>query len=138
MVFTEFKYDQSWIDADITEKQASIKVNLGDGAGADLLKNGLKVIAARLKKDPMRYRDYGPHWWAIKVLLRGINVSFGSNDDVIMRDFYTGNRPVETLVCAERFRDEYLKTYFRYNNQFVLNVGSGELVEIVDGDMENR
>jgi hypothetical protein len=136
MIFTEFKYDQAWIDVDISAKKASIKANLGEST--DLLSNGLKVIASRVKKDPMRYRDYGPYWWAIKALLRNISVSLGSNDDPILRDFYTGKTPLETLICAEKFRDDYLKTYFKYNNQFILNINSGDLIEIVDGDMESR
>lgn len=136
MIFTEYKYDQAFIDADIAQKTATIKASYGENA--NLLSNGLKVIANRLKKDPMRYRDYGPWWFAVKALLRNIGVSLGSNDDPILRDFYTGKTPLETLICAEKFRDDYLATYLRYNNQFILNINSGDLVEIVDGDMESR
>jgi hypothetical protein len=134
MAYTEYKYPDKWIAEEVASKRASIKANLGESS--DLLKNGLKVIAARIKKDPMRYRDYGCYWWSIKALLRGIGVNYGSNDDVLMRDFYTGRTPVETLVCAEAFRDEYLATTLLYSNQFVLDAGTAELVEIVDGDME--
>ena len=136
MIFTEYRYDQDWIDADIAQKKINIKANLGEGV--DLLANGLKVIANRVKKDPLRYRDYGPYWWAIKALLRNINVSLGSNDDPILRDFYKGKTPLETLVCAERFRDEYLQDFFIYNNQYVLSIYSPDIIEIVDGDMEGR
>jgi hypothetical protein len=134
--FTEYKFDQDWVADEVAKKRANIKSNLGEGA--DLLKNGLKVIANRLERDPMRYRDYGSYWWAIKALLRGVGVSLGSNDDVLMRDAYHGKTPVETLVMAEAFRDEYLETNLKYTNQFILNAESGDIVEIVDGDMEGR
>lgn len=49
---------------------------------------------------------------------------------------YKGTKPVKTLIMAEAFRDDYLKTYLRYSNQFVLDGESGDLIEIVDGDME--
>lgn len=136
MSYTEYMFDPALVAAEVAQKRASIQANLG--AGADLLKNGLKVIASRLEKDPMRYRDYGPYWWAIKALLRGAGVSLGSNDDVLMRDAYHGRTPVESLVMAEAFRDEYLKNNLKYTNQFVLNADSGDFVEIVDGDMEGR
>ncbi len=136
MNFTEYKFDPDWVSAEVAQKQANIKANLGEDA--DLLKNGLKVITGRLEKDPMRYRDYGPYWWSVKALLRVSDVSFGSNDDVLMRDAYHGRVPVETLVMAEAFRDEYLKTNLKYTNQFILDAESGNWVEIVDGDMEDR
>lgn len=136
MSYTEYKFDPAWVASEVAKKRASIQANLG--VGADLLKNGLKVIASRLEKDPMRYRDYGPYWWAIKALLRGSGVSLGSNEDVLMRDAYHGKVPVETLMMAEAFRDEYLKTNLKYTNQFVLDAETGDFVEIVDGDMESR
>jgi hypothetical protein len=136
VMYTEYKYDPEWVAKEVAKKKASIKANLGESA--DLLKNGLQVIAKRLRKDPMRYRDYGPWWFAIKALLRGIGVNYGSNDDVLLRDAYHGKTPVETLVMAEAFRDEYLATNLIYSNQFILDSESGEFVEIIDGDMEGR
>lgn len=136
MSYTEYKFDPEWVAAEVTQKRASIKANMGEGA--DLLKNGLRVIASRLEKDPMRYRDYGPYWWSIKALLRVSRVLLGSNDDALIRDAYRGKTPVETLVMAEAFRDEYLKTNLKYTNQFILDSASGEIVEIIDGDMEGR
>ncbi len=135
-MYTEYQFYPNWVAAEVAQKRANIKVNLGEGV--DLLKNGLKVIAKRLVKDPIRYRDYGCYWWAIKALLNTHGGSYGSNDDVLMRDFYTGRTPVETLVMAEAFRDDYLKTFLIYNNKFILNADSGEITEIIDGDMEGR
>ena len=136
MNYTEYKYDPEWLASDIATKRANIKANLGEGA--DLLKNGLKVIAKRLEKDPIRYRDYGPYWYSIKALLNTHGGSYGSNDDGLMRSAYTGRTPVETLVMAEAFRDDYLKNFLIYNNKFVLNADSAEITEIIDGDMEGR
>lgn len=134
MNYTEYKYDPEWVAQEVARKRANIKANLGEGA--DLLKNGLKVVANRLLKDPMRYRDYGPYWFAVKALLRVGGVNLGSNDNPLMREAYKGNKPVETLVMAEAFRDEYLSMYLLYSNQFILDAESGEMVEIIDGDME--
>jgi hypothetical protein len=136
MNYTEYTFDPAWVAAEVSQKRTSIKANLG--AGADLLKFGLNVVAGRIAKDPKRYRDYGPYWWALKALLNVHGHSYGSNDDAMMRDFYSGRSPVETLVMAEAFREEYLKTNLKYANQFVLDGEAGNLVEIVDGDMEGR
>lgn len=136
MDYTEYKLPADWVAAEVAAKRESIRKNLGESA--DLLKNGVAVIANRLEKDPLRYRDYGPYWWAVKVMLRGGGVSLGSNDDPLMREAYSGDKPIETLVMAEAFRDMYLATYLRYSNQFVLDGESLETVEIVDGDMEQR
>jgi len=133
-VYTEYLFPKEWVSEEIAAKQASIKANLGESA--DLLRNGLNVIAGRLKKDPMRYRDYGPYWWAIKALLRGAGVSYGSSDNPIMRETYKGALPIETLVIAEAFREMYLATFLKYSNQFILDAESGEIVEITDGDMD--
>lgn len=135
-MYTEYKFDPDWVASEVAKKRSNIKANLGDGA--DLLKNGLEVIANRLKKDPMRYRDYGPYWWSLKSLLYVYGNSYGSNNDVLMRNAYCGKTPVGTLIMAETFRDEYLKTHLKYANQFVLDVESGDMVEIVDADMEGR
>ncbi len=133
-MYTEFMFDPEWIAAEVASKRASIKKNLGESA--DLLKNGLNVIAGRLKKDPMRYRDYGPYWYAVKALLRVSGVSFGSCDNPLMREAYKGKKPVETLVMAEAFREMYLASYLKYSNQFVLDAESGEIVEVTDSDMD--
>ena len=134
MIYTQYKYDAAYIAAEVAAKQASVKANIG--LDADLLAVGLKVVAGRLKKDPIRYRDYGPFWWSLKSILRTYGVNYGSNDDPLMREDYSGSRPVDTLAMAERFRDEYLKTFLLYNNKFVLD-DFGNWSEIIDGDMEN-
>lgn len=134
-MYTEYFFPKEWVAEEVAAKRESIKANLGESA--DLLRNGLNVIAGRLKKDPMRYRDYGPYWWAIKALLRGTVISYGSCDNPIMREAYKGDLPVETLVMAEAFRDMYLATFLKYSNQFILDSESGEMFEITDGDMDS-
>jgi hypothetical protein len=133
MQFTEYLYPDEWVKSEVAAKQASVRVNRGPDA--DLLTVGLVVVANRLKKDPIWYRDYGPYWFALKALLRGVGIDYGSNDDPLMREDYSGKTPVETLVMAERFRDEYLQTFLFYNNKFVLD-DAGNWSEIIDGDME--
>ena len=133
MIYTQYLYPQDWVKEEVAAKHASIKLNVGPDA--DLLRFGLYCIANRLKKDPLRYRDYGPYWHAIKAAMRLIDINYGSNDDPMLREAYCGKSAVETLVMAEAFRDNYLNTFLRYNNKFVLD-NSGSWTEIIDGDME--
>lgn len=134
MTYDQYKFDPEMIKAEVKVKQANVKTNLGENA--DLLKNAIKVFSDRLKKDKLRYRDYGCYWWAVKSVLNVYGVTFGINDDPIMKAEYKGNTPIETLVMAEMFRDYYLKTFVLYSNQFVLDSESGEFSEIIDSDME--
>lgn len=134
MTYDQYKFDPEWVKSEVKAKQARVKENLG--ADASLLKNAIKVFTDRLKKDKRRYRDYGCYWWAVKSVLNVHGVTFGTNDDVLMKAAYKGETPIETLVMAEAFRDMYLADFLLYSNQFVLDSESGEFVEIFDGDME--
>jgi hypothetical protein len=134
MTYDQYKFDPEWVKSEVIAKQARVKENLG--VDANLLKNAIKVFADRLKKDKLRYRDYGCYWWAVKSVLNVHGVTFGTNDDPLMKAAYKGETPIETLVMAEAFRDMYLSEFLLYSNQFVLDSESGEMVEIFDGDME--
>lgn len=136
MPYTEYLFDPEWVAQEVAIKRANLKANKGDDV--DLLKFGLQVVANRLKKDPMRCRDYGPYWWALKAILRVGGYRYGSADDPLLKAVYVGGKPVETLVMAEAFRDDYLATHLRYANEFVLDSESAELVQIIDPDMEGR
>lgn len=134
MTYDQYKFDPEWVKSEVIAKQASVKANLG--ADASLLRNAIKVFADRLKKDKRRYRDYGCYWWAVKSVLNVHGVTFGTNDDPLMKAAYKGDVPIETLVMAEAFRDMYLATFLLYGNQYILDSESGEMIEIVDADME--
>ena len=47
-----------------------------------------------------------------------------------------GDSEAETLIMADEFRAEYLKTHMVYANQFQLDAGSADFYELFDADME--
>lgn len=134
MAFTEFLFEPETISQQVEEKRAALLENRGL---SDFPGFALGVIKRRLEKDPLRYRDYGPYWWALKDLLRDSEYDLGDDDDKEVREVYTGEEPAETIVMADAFRTEYLGTYFVGTNQLVLDGESGETYTLFDDDMEN-
>ncbi len=128
-MFTEYKFDPEWIKAAVAEKSANLKVNRGL---SDLLGFGLSVIHGCLQKDPLRYRDYGPYWWALKAA----GYPYGKQSDPLVADEYCGKSDVETLAMAEAFRDDYLKENIVGTNTFMLDADAGETWTLFDPDME--
>lgn len=131
--FTEYKFDPAYVAAQVEQKSAGLKANLGY---SNLLGYGLGVVANRLKKNPKRYRDYGPYWWALKALLRDTGVLDGKQTDPLVEAEYRYEMPVQTLIAADLFRDDYLKRYFVGSNEFVLNSSQPEIYVLFDPDME--
>ena len=94
------------------------------------------VVADRLNKDPRRYRDYGPWWPALKIVMNRNGYSLGDQSDPLIARAYSFDEDVETLIAADEFRTTYLKTFIIYSNQFVLDSSSGEFWALYDSDME--
>ena len=65
-MFTEYRFTPEYLAAKVAERAAALKANRGM---SDLLGFGLGVVRDRLAKDPRRYLDYGPYWWALKEAL---------------------------------------------------------------------
>lgn len=133
-MFTEFKFNSEAIKELAAEKAANLKANKGY---SDLTGFALSVISKRLAKDPMRYRDYGPYWWAIKDALRGEDAGMGGNDDMAVRAAYSGESLLDTVIMADQFRDFYLSTWAVGTNQFSLNADSSDIYTLEDSDMES-
>lgn len=133
-MFTEFKFNSEAIKELASEKAANLKANKGY---SDLTGFALSVISKRLAKDPMRYRDYGPYWWAIKDALRDEDAGMGSNDDMAVRAAYSGESLLDTVIMADQFRDFYLSTWAVGTNQFSLNADSPDIYTLEDSDMES-
>ncbi|MBL0011074.1 MAG: hypothetical protein IPP22_08865, partial [Nitrosomonas sp.] len=112
MAFTEYKFDPDKIKGQVETRTRNLRENKGF---SDLLGFGLKVISDRLAKDRRRYRDYGPYWFALKDILNTSGYSFGDQSDPIVKAVYHGDSDVETLVMADEFRTEYLRTNIVYN-----------------------
>lgn len=133
MALTEHKFDPEQISALVTQRAANLKDNRGF---SDLLGFGLGVIVGRLAKDRRRYRDYGPYWPALKLVLKERGHDFGPSGDPMIAAEYRGRTSVETMIMADEFRTEYLATQFLYSNQFLLDPDTGAFWTLWDDDME--
>ena len=133
MAFTEYKFDKEMLKALVAERAANLRANRGF---SNLLAFGLGVVAERLAVDPLRYRDYGPWWPALKGAMNANGYSIGSQSDPLIAKAYRGETDVETLIAADEFRTEYLRTQMIYTNKFMLDGDSGELWTLYDSDME--
>ncbi|MCO6429022.1 hypothetical protein [Nitrosomonas communis] len=133
-MFTEYLFDQSAISDLVEQRKKALSTNRGL---SDFLGFGLGVIAGRLKKDPTRYRDYGPYWWALKEALNRNGYNYGQQSDEEISNAYRGNTDAETLVMADEFRSMYLDTFLVHSNQFMLDANTGEMWTLLDSDMES-
>lgn len=135
MAFTEHLFDQEDIAALAQQKASALKENRGF---SDFPGFALGVIERRLAKDPLRYRDYGPYWWAVKALLIDNDRAMGERDDPLVRETYQGASAAETIVMADEFRTRYLATQAVGTNQFILDGETGATYTLEDADMEER
>lgn len=133
-MYTEYFFEQSAIKNLAEQRKKALAANRGL---SDFLGFGLSVIADRLKKDPIRYRDYGPYWWALKDLLNKNGYDYGQQSDEEISSAYRGNTDAETLVMADEFRSMYLDTFLVHSNQFMLDANTGEMWTLLDSDMES-
>lgn len=134
MAMTEYKFDRDGIRDLVELRRQGLRANRGL---SDLLGFGLGVVNGRLKKDRLRYRDYGPYWPALKQLLRDNGYDYGAQSDPLVAVEYRGETPEETLIMADEFRTQYLATQFVYANRFMLDADSGEFWSLYDADMES-
>lgn len=134
MAFTEYKFDKEMLKALVAERSAKLRANRGF---SNLLRFGLGVVADRLRVDPLRYRDYGPYWPALKQIMNSAGYNLGDQADPLIAKDYRGESDVETLIAADEFRTEYLRTQMIYTNKFMLDGESGEFWTLYDQDMES-
>lgn len=133
-MYTEYFFEQSAIKNLAEQRKKALAANRGL---SDFLGFGLSVIADRLKKDPIRYRDYGPYWWALKDLLNKNGYNYGQQSEEEIINVYRGKTDAETLVMADEFRSMYLDTFLLHSNQFMLDANTGEIWTLLDSDMES-
>ena len=133
MAYTEYKFDKEMLKALVAERAANLRANRGF---SNLLRFGLGVVADRLRVDVLRYRDYGPYWFALKAIMNDAGYNFGNQSDPLITKEYKGDTDVETLIAADEFRTEYLRTQMIYTNKFMLDGESGEFWTLYDQDME--
>jgi hypothetical protein len=63
--------------------------------------------------------------------------NLGEQSDPIIAKEYRFDEDVLTMIAADEFRTDYLKTFFVHSNKFVLGAESGEEWVLFDADMEN-
>jgi hypothetical protein len=134
-MYTEFLFDEDALQELVVQKATALKDNRGlsDFAGF-----ALGVVYRRLEKDSVRYRDYGPYWWSLKMLLRDAGYDVGADDDASVREIYRGRDAAMTIVMADQFRELYLKCFILGTNQFVLDGYTNDVWTLVDEGMESR
>jgi hypothetical protein len=133
-MFNEYRFDHRKIGPLVAEKQAALKVNKGL---SDLLGYGLGVIERRLKKDPARYLDYGPYWWALKDVLSRAGREYGPESDTQLVRAYRGQSDLQTMVMADQFRTEFLAQNMVGTSKFQLSTEGGDYI-LFDMDMALR
>lgn len=136
MPFTQYLYKPEYLTARVDEVTQNLKINRGM---SDMAGFALGIIASRLAKDPRRYLDYGPYWWALKDLLIAAGYDLGSASDSMIKKTYIGATPQQTIVAADEFRNDYLKSQFIYSNKHMLDDANPEWMYVLfDADMEQR
>lgn len=135
MAYTNFLYSKSEMENRVKELTDNLKANRGF---SNFESFALDVVHRRLLKDPMRYRDYGMYWPALKNIFikKGIT-EFGGPIYPMISDTYCGDSDILTIVMADTFRNWYLSNYALGTCQFVLDIDSAEVVTITDEEMEN-
>ena len=102
------------------------------------------AIATNIKAKPIRYRGYGPYWWALKRALieNGYDfgvLNFGKNDsyDKELAALYSGRDNEQTIVLADAFWHQMAATVVQGTNQFTIDDSTGETFTLYDEDMES-
>jgi len=133
MNYRNYRYSNDEIEALLKIKRANVLKNTGRKDWRAFM---AQVMAWRLSCDPLRYKDYGPYWWAIKPILHQYGYAVGEKiENSIIQQTYCGKHEEATLLMAELFREDYLQTQFVGTNRFMLD-NEGEYWELFDEDME--
>ena len=133
MAFTEYRMDSDEIGDLVKERTANLISNRGL---SNLLGFALHVIAGRIAKEPLRYRDYGPYWPALKDVLARNGYDYGPQRWPLLQSVYCGRSDVETVVMADEFRTWMLARYAVGTNRWMLDADSGEEWILEDSDVE--
>ncbi|WP_296405772.1 hypothetical protein [Psychrobacter sp.] len=129
-----YTYDSKELTTLTSEARESLSINNPD---ADFTEFAAGVIYQRLKNDIMRYRVYGPYWWALKDVLRKYNYNVGPQTDESITAIYKGSNDAETIVAADLFYLEMSSKTLVTNNSWDLKANKEPYV-LYDEDMETR
>lgn len=132
--FRMFATQAEW-DEEVARISGSLKQNTGE---TDLATFGAKLIAERVRDNPHCYAEFGVYWFAVKDVLARHGYDLGETMDETMRDEYRGTTDAHTIVAAEKFKDEYRKTYFKHTTHFTLVDDDGSEWILSDPEMAAR
>ena len=107
-------------------------------ASGDWVTSYLSGIKALIKKNPLRYRTFGPYWWLIKKALidRG-ETTFGAEIDREMFEALDYGSEELNIAAAYAYENERTEGQINvYDESHMLEDGDGEPYEYVTGDSE--
>lgn len=133
-MFTSYKQDP----AELAQRVARMRAGYAESGRTEAFEaHAVRVIAARLREHPQRYVEFGPWWWAVKLVLTDAGEELGSRGDPLVAAEYRGADAISTLVAAEAFKDFYRATFIVGTSTFSLDE-EGEQYELIDEDMQSR
>lgn len=117
-MYTEFKYDPEFVKAQKEQFLTNLENNKG---GRNIVGFASQMLADWLQKNPQRYRDFGPYWWAFKKILIARGLAKGETMDEAIAAEYRGADDEETVVLCQLFMDEYRAKSLIGANRFQLD-----------------
>lgn len=133
MALNQYLFDQDDIEVIAAEAATNLKANRGFSNFEGF---AVGVINSRLQKDPLRYRDYGMYWPALKEVLRKHGFDYGDPVFPVLREVYEGKTDILTVVMADEFRKYYLATWAVGTAEFILDSDHPYFVSLIDDSME--
>lgn len=109
------------------------------------VKRNCELNASLLRKDPRRYRSFGPYWWVLKEAMRNKGITgFGESFDMEGCDLCRYDTPFHTLLAAWIYSENAIDMGLMYANEHIVSYQPEETdVEndvrpyvVADDDME--
>lgn len=132
-MFTEYIFDKEVVKAETETFTANLKANKGTD---DLAGFAVPMLANWLESRPLRYRDFGPYWWAFKKLLIARGLARGETMDEEVAAVYHGDTDAETVAMCQLFMDMYRARFVIGTNTFTLDSESATDYRLYDPDYE--
>ena len=85
------------------------------------VKRNCELNAALLRKDPLRYRSFGPYWWVLKEAMRNNGITdFGEFIDKAGCDLCQYDTPFHTLLAAWLYSENAIDMGLIYANEHIV------------------
>lgn len=109
--------------------------NNGQVSEADWIAKNIELTAGILRRDPRRYRAYGPYWWVVKraMINHGLD-DFGDFVDLEWYDKVDYGNEFLNLLAALIYQDMVLELGLIYSNDH--NIEYEPVDEDSEGDVQ--